>query len=247
MAKKLEGRVALITGTSKGIGKAVALRYAQEGATLVCVSRNKSLLETLDDEIYEITGTKTCLVECDITDYDKITLLAEEVYKRFKRLDILVGNAAIFGPVTPVSHLSIKDIRKVYETNVIANCNLISSMEPLLKLSESANIIMVTSGAANSDTPFLGLYGGSKAALNRLCMAYAQEVKKSNIKINLINPGPVDTDMFRHAFPGLQGEDPDKITDMFVTLAQKDCHKSGKVFECKNTKRGITSKGNDTK
>ena len=135
-SKRLDGRIALITGASRGIGRAVALRFAKEGAKLILVARNKAALEEVDDEIKEITGSSATLVPLNMTDYDGVDKLGGAIHERFGKLDILIGNAAILGPLSPMGHIKAKDWGQVMDVNLTANWRLLRSCDPLLRLSE---------------------------------------------------------------------------------------------------------------
>lgn len=222
MKKRLENRLAMITGASRGIGSAVAKRYAEEGAHVILVARNSAALEEMDDVIQEVGG-KATLVPMDLKEYDKIDALGAELVNRFGKLDILVGNAGILGGLSPVGHFSPKAFEDVMAINVVANWRLIRSMDPLLRSSESGSAIFVTSGLAQMSVPYYGAYAASKAALETLVKTYAEEVKQTSLKVNLVDPGVVQTAMRAEAMPG---EDPSKhpkpeaITEIFVQLAE---------------------------
>ena len=232
---RLQGRIALVTGASRGIGRAVAKRFAEEGAHLILVARTQGALEELDDEISEISGVggggNSTLVPTDLTDFDAIDAIGAAVFERFKRLDILVGNAAALGTLSPVGHIDPKTWDHVIALNLTANWRLIRSFDPLLRASESGRAIFVTS-AASEGVAYWGGYAVSKAALETLVKTYAQETAKTQVRANLIDPGPVHTALRTRAFPG---EDPatlpspESITDLFVDLAEAGCERSGEV------------------
>lgn len=227
----LKDKIALITGASRGIGSAVAKRYAAEGAHVILLARTVGGLEELDDEI-QSAGGKTTLVPCDLRQFDKIDELGAVVAERFGKLDILVGNAGVLGELTPVSHITPKVWQEVMDINVTANYRLIRSFDPLLKLSDAGRALFVTSGVAPSHFAYWGAYSASKAALEKLIYVYAEETKKTNLRVNLVDPGVVRTKMRETAMPG---EDPntlpapEAITDVFVDLATNNCQKHGEV------------------
>jgi NAD(P)-dependent dehydrogenase (short-subunit alcohol dehydrogenase family) len=227
--KRLAGRVALVTGASRGIGAAVARRFAAEGAHVVAVARTVGGLEELDDAIKAAGGSAT-LVPLDLRDLDRIDPLGPHLHQRFGKLDILVGNAALLGTVGPLAHHEPKLWDEVFKVNVTANWRLIRTLEPLLKLSDAGRAIFVTSSAARSNTPFWGAYSATKAALEALARGWAAELAKTPVKVNLVDPGATRTAMRGHAFPG---EDPmtlpapEAITDVFVDLASPACASSG--------------------
>jgi NAD(P)-dependent dehydrogenase (short-subunit alcohol dehydrogenase family) len=224
-------RIALITGASRGIGRAVALRLAAEGAHVILAARTVGGLEAADDEIRARGGAST-LVPVDLTDFAKIDQLGAHVAERFGRLDILVGNAGTLGDLTPLAHADAKMWDRVIGTNLTANWRLIRSFDPLLRASSAGRALFVTSGAAAKATPFWGPYAVSKAALEMLVKTYAAEVATTAIKVNLIDPGVVRTKMRAAAMPGEDPETlpaPESVTDIFVRMASADCTENGKV------------------
>lgn len=225
--KQLQGRIALITGASRGIGAAVAKRFAKEGAHVILLARTVGGLEEVDDEIQSAGGTAT-LVPIDLLDADKIDQTAAALYERFKRLDVLVGNAAMLGNLSPIGHVAPKLWDDVLSLNLTANYRLIRAFDPLLRQSAAGRAVFVT---AKSDArPYWGAYTVTKAGLESLVQTYAQEIAKSNVKANLIDPGIARTALRAHAYPG---EDetalphPDTVTDLFVELASVDCQRNG--------------------
>lgn len=218
---KLAGRIALITGASRGIGAAVAKRYAAEGAHVVLVARTTGGLEAVDDAIRASGGSAT-LVPLDLTDYGQIDKLGAVIAERFGKLDILVGNAAMLGTLGPIAHTKPKSWELVMNLNVTANWRLIRSFDPLLRASDAGRAIFVTSSVGSQPRAYWGAYAVSKAALEMMAQTYAQEVEKTPLRVNLIDPGATRTSMRKEAFPG---EDvsllkaPEDITDRFVELA----------------------------
>ena len=204
MTRTMEGRIALVTGASRGIGRAAALALAQAGAHVILVARTVGGLEEADDEIQKFGGTAT-LVPMNLRDSDAIDRLGASIYERWGRLDAFLGNAGVLGQLTPLAHLEPKTFQEVMEVNVTANWRLIRSLDPVLRQSDAGRVLFVTSGAARKHTPFWGAYAVSKAALESLALTYAAECETSKIKVNLLNPGPMRTAMRRKAMPG---EDP---------------------------------------
>ena len=207
MTRTMEGRIALVTGASRGIGRAAALALAQAGAHVILVARTVGGLEDADDEIQKIGGTAT-LVPMNLRDSDAIDRLGASIYERWGRLDAFLGNAGVLGQLTPLAHLEPKTFQEVMEVNVTANWRLIRSLDPVLRQSEAGRVLFVTSGAARKHTPFWGPYAVSKAALESLALTYAAECEGSKVKVNLFNPGPVRTAMRKKAMPG---EDPNSL------------------------------------
>lgn len=226
---RLAGRVALITGASRGLGAAAALAYAAEGAHCVLVARTVGGLEQVDDRIKAIGGSAT-LVPLDITDGPGIDRLGQALFDRFGRLDVLLGNAAILGTLSPMGHFEPKVFEQVMAVNVTANWRLIRSMDPLLRRSDAGRAIFVTSGASRRIIPYWGAYATSKAALDMMIGIYAAEVAHTPVKVNLFNPGPMRTFMRREAFPGedeAQQIPPEAHGESLIQLASPACTMNG--------------------
>ncbi|HLI12426.1 MAG TPA: SDR family NAD(P)-dependent oxidoreductase [Alphaproteobacteria bacterium] len=231
---RLAGRIALITGASRGIGAAVAKRFAAEGAHVVLVARTVGGLEEVDDAVQAVGGTAT-LVPLDLKDFGQIDRLGAALYERYKRLDILVGNAAILGILSPLGHIDPPIWEDVMAINVTANWRLIRSMDPLLRASDAGRAIFVTSGAGSGVFPYWGAYATSKAALEMMVRTYAGETAKTAVRVNLLDPGIVRTAMRAEAFPGENPAHlphPDEIAPRFVELAEPDCRRHGEVLRC---------------
>ncbi len=232
--KRLDGRIALVTGASRGIGAAVAKRFAREGAHLVLCARTTGALEEIDDEIQKITGEPATLVPLDLTDYDAIDKLGAAIFERFEKLDVLVGNAGQLGTLSPLGHIDPKVWDTVMAVNVTANWRLIRSMDPLLRASDAGRAIFVSSGVGREAKAYWGAYAVSKAALEMTALIYAAEMEKTSVCVNLINPGAMRTGMRAQAFPG---EDPDtlktpeSITGLFVDLAEASCTLNGELLQ----------------
>ncbi|MEK9843338.1 SDR family NAD(P)-dependent oxidoreductase [Thalassospira sp.] len=229
--KRLEGRVALITGASHGIGYAVAKRFAAEGAQIIAIGRNVGALEELSDEITD-AGGKISLLPLDLTMFEKVDAIGPTIYERFGKLDIVVGNAGLLGEIAPVGHIDTQVFDNTVATNVTSNFRLIRTVDKLLQLSDAGRAIFVTSNASAKGRAFWGLYAATKAALEALVLSYAQELEESKVRVNLINPGRIRTKMRAEAYPGEDPETlptPDSITDVFVDLAEASCTKHGEV------------------
>jgi len=229
--KKLEGRVALVTGASRGIGWQVALGLAKEGAHVIAVARTSGALEELDDEIKQLGGSAT-LVPFDLRDFEGYGRLAASINERWGKLDILIANAGSLGALTPLNNLEPKTWLEAMDVNVNASWMLIRTLDPLLQKSDAGRAVFVTSGAAVRAKAYWGPYCVSKAALNMLGQVYAAENDKTNVRVNLINPGPMRTAMRARAFPG---EDPDtlphpsEIVPLFLELAGPACTRNGEI------------------
>src|ERR1700733_8148825 len=161
----LTGRVGLVTGASRGIGRACALGLAKAGAHIVALARTASGLQELDDEIFALTAHNATLVPVDLTDYPAIDRLGAALFERFGRLDILIANAAILGPLSPLMHISPKDFERILAVNLTANWRLIRATDPLLRLAPKALAVFLTDAIASKVPPFWGAYAASKAAL----------------------------------------------------------------------------------
>lgn len=229
---RLEGKIALLTGASRGIGAAIAKRFAAEGAHVVITARTVGALEEVDDAIRGIGAHPATIVPLDLRQADMIDALGAQVYERFGKLDVLVGNAAILGSLSPIAHASPSEVEDVFAINVNANFRLLRSMDPLLRLAKAGRVIMVTSGAAVSPIAYWGPYASSKAALEHLTLTYAAEVGMTTIRANLIDPGAVRTAMRAKAFPGedaMSLPTPDSITEWFVRLAEANAPNGKRV------------------
>ena len=231
MSKALEGKIALITGASRGIGRAVALRYAAEGAHVILIAKTIAALEEVDDEIQALGG-QTTLVPMNLREFDKIDQMGQALHDRFGKIDIVVGNAGVLGDLTPMSQLKIKMWNEVMDVNVTANWRLIRSMEPLLRQSDAGRAIFLSSGTTKAPRAFWAAYAVSKAALENMVQTWAEELHKTNIKVNLIDPGATRTRMRAQAYPGEDQMDlktPEELTDLFLELALPTCEKHGEV------------------
>lgn len=234
MAKNLEGRVALITGASRGIGAAVAKALAREGAHVVLMARSTKGLEEVDDAIRAEGGTAT-LMPFDLKKIDELEALGPTLLERFGRLDIFIANAGILGKKTLASHSKVKDWQDIWTVNVLANVQLIRTLEPLLKASDAGRAVFTGSGMGINPSPFFGQYGTSKAAMMFIAQTWAAETKHTNLRINIVRPGAVDTAMLKNVFPGgYQGDDirsPDEIAPLFVELCLPSCSHHGEIIE----------------
>ena len=233
MTPPLSGRIAVVTGASRGIGYAAALALARAGAHVVAVARTVGGLEELDDAIRAGGGSAT-LVPLDLKDHDGIARLAAALNERYRRLDVLIGNAGIGGPSSPLSHVEPKAWDDVMAINVTANWQLIRHFEPLLKASDAGRVVFVSSGAAHNARAYRGPYGVSKAALEALARTFAAETQSTPVRVNLFNPGPTRTGLRAAAMPG---EDPmtlpsaEEVAEKIVALALPSFTESGKLYD----------------
>jgi len=233
--KRLEGRVALVTGASRGIGRAVALAFAREGAQVIAVARTQGALEELDDEINTLGGQAT-LVPADLADFDAIDRIGAAVFERFGGLDILVGNAGILGTLTPMHQVKPKTWDEVIAINLTANWRLVRSFDPLLRASDAGRAIFVSSGVTDGVWPYWGAYAVAKAGLEAMVRTYAGELEKSNVRVNIIKPGPVKSQLRSQAYPGEDPDtpqDPEAITHLFVELALPECTRNGETIDAR--------------
>ena len=232
-SKRLEGRIALITGASRGIGRAAAIALAAEGAHVVLLARTVGGLEEVDDAVREVGGNAT-LVPLDLKDTDKIDALGPSLYQRWNKLDILVANAAMLGELTPLGHLTGDLWNEVLAVNLNANWRLIRTLDPLLRHSDAGRAIFVTSGLARSAHAYWGPYAVSKAGLDTLVRIYAHEVETTAVRANLLNPGKVQTALRLKAFPGEDASklsQPEDVAPMFVELSLPGLQANGQTFE----------------
>ena len=235
MTKPLANRIALVTGASRGIGFATAKALAKAGAHIVATARTQGGLEELDDEIQKDGGSAT-LVPLNLTDSDGIARLGAGLHERYGKLDILVGNAGVLGPSSPVGHIELKTFNDVMAVNVSANFQLIRCMEPLLKQSDAGRAVFITSGAANKATAYVSPYAASKAALETLARAWAQETANTKLRVNLFNPGPVRTRMRATLMPGEDPatlETPEQVAEFIIPLCTPDWTETGKFYDYK--------------
>lgn len=233
--KSLAGRIALITGASRGIGRAVAIGMAKAGAHVVLLARTVGGLEEVDDEIRAAGGTAT-LVTLDLKKTDKLDALGPSLLQRWGKLDILVANAGLLGPLSPLGHITSDAWREVIDVNLTANWHLIRAVDPLLRRSDAGRAIFVSSGAASGKNAYWGPYAVSKAGLEALARTWANELGQTDIKVNIVNPGPIRTGMRAKAFPGEDPgtlKTPDDIVPLFMRLADPKCTDTGRIFDFK--------------
>lgn len=231
--QRLKDRIALITGASRGIGRAVAEKFAQEGAHVLLLARDRKTLEEVDDRI-RAGGGKATLIPLDLADGKAIDALGPSLYERFGRLDVLVGSAAILGRLSPLPHIPAEHWERTFAVNVTANWRLIRTLDPLLRRSDAGRVIFVTSGVARSARAYWAPYSVSKAALEILAKTYANETADSVIKVNLIDPGATATRMRAEAYPGEDQSTlrrPEDVAEAFVPLAMPDWVETGQIVD----------------
>ena len=234
-ANRLAGRLALVTGASKGIGASIAVRFAAEGAHVVLLGRNTNRLEAVDDKIQAMGGRAT-IVPADISNSAVPSSLARQIAERWGKLDILIANAGMLGALSPVDHFDEEEWQRVFNVNLHANYRLLQALCPLLRESQTGRVVTVSSGAAIKPRAFWGAYAASKAALEALTLSFAHENRAFGVYANILSPGRIRTDMRAEAKPG---EDPmtlptgDAIAHEFVRLVSADCDLSGQRVEAK--------------
>jgi NAD(P)-dependent dehydrogenase (short-subunit alcohol dehydrogenase family) len=223
--KPLADRIALVTGASRGIGRAAALGLAKAGAHVIATARTQGGLEALDDEIFAATGAHATLVPLDIRNGDGIDQLGGQIFERWARLDILVSSAGDLGQLTPTAHLEPRTFERAVAVNLTANFRLIRSLEPLLRRSPAGRAIFLTTGLAREPQPFFSAYGASKAGLDNLVAAWADEMAHTEVRAELLSPGPMRTRMRAAAFPGEDASalpPPEALVPDLVELCRAD-------------------------
>ena len=240
---RLAGRVALVTGASRGIGRAVALAFAREGAHVVALARTTGALEELDDEIRAggrmTTGglaraeRKITIVPLDLLDFAGIDRLGAALFERHRKLDILVGAAAELGPLSPLPHVAPQAFERTLALDLTANYRLIRSLDPLLRASDAGRVLFVTGGVpAGAHAAYWGAYAAAKAGLEAMVRSYAAEIANTQIRVNLVDPGPVRTALRARAFPGEDAallSAPESVAEAFVELACSAAAASGEI------------------
>ena len=232
MPPPLADRIALVTGASRGIGYATALALAKAGAHIVALARTVGGLEELDDAIKAVGGSAT-LVPLDLKDYQGIDRLGLALHERFGRLDALIGNAGILGPLSPLGHVEERAWDEVMAVNVTANWRLIRAMDQLLQRSDAGRVVFISSDVAALALAYWGPYAVSKAALEALARTYAAENATTNLRINVFTPGPIRTRMRAQAMPGedpMTLEPPDKVAQKIVEMCLPSMQESGKLY-----------------
>jgi NAD(P)-dependent dehydrogenase (short-subunit alcohol dehydrogenase family) len=233
LTERLKDRIALITGASRGIGRAVAVAFAREGAHVLLLACARTALEEVDDAI-KASGGNATLIPLNLTDGKRVDALGPTLYERFGRLDVLVGNAAILGRLSPLTHIPSEHWERVLATNLTANWRLIRTLDPLLRRSDAGRVIFVTSSVAHTAKAYWAPYSVSKAALETLAKTYASETADSAIKVNIIDPGATATRMRAEAYPGEDQASlrtPEQVAEAFVALAMPSFTQTGRLIE----------------
>lgn len=246
MSRALENRIALVTGASRGIGRAMALAFAAQGAHVIALARTQGALEALDDEIQAAGHQPATLVPCSLKDYDGLDRLGAAIHERWGRLDIFLGNGAILGPISPLGHVLPDAWNDILAVNVTANWRLIRSLDPLLQKSDAGRVIFMSSSAAWKHKAYWGPYNVSKAALEALGHTYANETASTPIKVMMIDPGATRTAMRAAAMPGEDPETlppPEHLAAKLVEIASPAWSETGKLLDFSNGTPRLLSLG----
>ena len=225
-------RIVLITGASRGLGAALAEAFAGEDTQLILIGRTPGALEEVDDRV-RARGGRATLVPLDLLQTAGIDQLGGVLAQRYGRLDVLIGNAAELGTLSPLGHVEPKVFERVMALNAGANYRLLRSLDPLLRAASAGRAIFVTCSQAREARPYWGTYGASKAALEALVMSYAAEVRRTRLRVNLVDPGPMRTRLRARAYPGEDPERqplPETAIEPFFALANPDCAHHGELI-----------------
>jgi len=232
----LSGRLVLVTGATRGIGRAVAVAAARAGAELIITGRTIGALEEVDDEIGAAGGTAT-IVQLDMTDFPAIPRLAAAIASRWQRLDGFVANAGMLPALTPVGHVTDEAWNDSMAVNLTGQWHMIRAFDPLLRAAPAGRAILVSSGAAVGSRPFWGPYAAAKAGLEALGRSWAGESEQTNLRINIMNPGGTATKMRASAFPGENPATlptPEDIAPAFLTLLSDHCRHHGELVSARD-------------
>jgi NAD(P)-dependent dehydrogenase (short-subunit alcohol dehydrogenase family) len=233
MASQKNTRIALVTGATRGIGRACALALVHDGAHVIATGRTEGALAELDDDVKKIGGAAT-LVPLDMADFDGIDRLGQAVHERWGRLDCLIGNAAMLGTLTPIGHIEPDEWQRIMAVNLTANYRLIRAFDLLLRQSEAGRALFVSSGVGSHPRAYWAGYAITKAALEAMVKIYAQEIDDTTVRANIINPGATRTKMRAEAMPG---EDPaslrppEDVAELFVAMVQPDYRANGTIVD----------------
>lgn len=225
-------RIALVTGASRGIGRAAALALGKAGYHVILSARTTGALEEADDEI-RAAGGSSSILKLNLAHGSKIDALGPTLYSRWQKLDVLVSAGGILGRLSPLAHMPTEEWEQVLNINLTANWRLIRTIDPLLRLSGAGRALFITSRAARKIRAYWGPYAVSKAGLEALVKTYAEEVRSTSVKVNLLDPGPTRTKMRAQAFPGEdqdQLKPPEALTPWILELTSPDCNKHGEII-----------------
>lgn len=231
---RLDGKIALVTGASRGIGRAVAVALAREGAHVVLQGRVAGALEETDDAIRAAGGIPGTIIPLNLTQSDRVDALGPTLYERFGHLDILVANAGVLGALMPLAHVTDALWSETMEVNLTANWRLIRTLDPLLRRAEKGRAVIVSSAAARAEKAYWGLYAVSKAGLEALGRTWAAEVASTDVRVNILRPGPIATALRAKAFPGedpARLPSPEDIAPFVVELCDPELEANGETFD----------------
>lgn len=242
----LAGKIVLVTGASRGIGYQAALEAGRRGAHVIAVARTVGGLEELDDEI-QAAGGSTTLVPADLREFDSIDRLGRAIFERWGKLDALVGNAGMLNTVSPLAHVDPKEFDQVFALNVTANYRLIRSLDLLLRQSDAGRALFLSSGVVNRAQAYWGPYTATKAALEALVKVYAEEMKSTRVRVNLLNPGPLRTALRAKGWPGEDAETlqrPGVVAHDIIRMISPDFTETGTLFDFPTgTSKSLVVKG----
>ncbi|GGC74323.1 SDR family NAD(P)-dependent oxidoreductase [Chelatococcus reniformis] len=233
MAAPMAGRVALVTGASRGIGRALAVALAGEGAHVIALARTVGALEELDDEI-RAAGSTATLVPADLADVEALDRLGLAIHERWGKLDAMVANAGALGPITPLGHVEPKAFDDIMAINVTATYRLIRSMDPLLRASDAGRAMFMSSGAVHNCRAYWGPYSASKAAVEALARTYAAETLTTAIRVSIVNPGPLRTRMRAAAMPGedpMTLRTPEDLAPKLLPMLRPAWTETGRIYD----------------
>ncbi len=210
-------KIAFISGATSGLGKALSIHLAKNGYHILINGRNQNKLNHLYDEIKSIKGTST-IINLDLNDYNGIDKLGYEIFKKYKNLDLLILNAAILGTLTPLCHQEPKEFEEILNINLISNFRLLRSLELSLKKSKHSKLCVISSELIKNPKPFWGAYSISKAALEQMIYSWYLENKKTNVKVYIVRPKPMNTKLRKIAMPGENKKTNQTPTDAALKL-----------------------------
>jgi NAD(P)-dependent dehydrogenase (short-subunit alcohol dehydrogenase family) len=228
----LKGKNILITGASSGIGRQAALTYGMHSANIIALGRSQSGLEMLDDDLAKY-NCNVSLIPFNLTQFDLIKDMEQKLSERIDHLDVLFLNAAVFGSLTPVTHITEVEWNETFAVNLTSNVIFLKLFEPYLKKTNQSQVLISTSEIINQKKPFWGLYSASKAALEQIAYSYAEEIQNTNIKVNLMDPGAVNTKLRLKAYPGEDKQkitQPSELSDFFKDILFNDKFTNGELI-----------------
>jgi NAD(P)-dependent dehydrogenase (short-subunit alcohol dehydrogenase family) len=236
-------KIALVTGASRGIGRAIAIDLASQGYQLIALARGKKGLEALDDEILNLAGVRASLIPFDLADLSSFEALKNVLFDRFGHIDLLIHAGAFLGNLTPIAHMEPKDFERVIKTNLYGSFGLMQATEPLLRLAAQPKALFFTSSERTTDgRAYWGPYGASKSAMESLVRCWADENEAFKIAAHLIDPGPMRTRMRAQIFPGEDPNtlpEPESIVPFIRQILSKEFHAKSETYRFSDWKSGI--------